>query len=163
VVALDAAKYGVCGLRDDGAVFCWGGGSLGKPGAGVIGDDETPAEAGPVEIGAPAVDIVMGTGHVCALLENGAVRCFGSGYSGQLGYGNTENIGDDETPASVGDVPLGGKAVQLGAGEQHTCALLDTGGVRCWGRNSDRQLGYGHTDNIGDDETPASVGDVPLP
>jgi alpha-tubulin suppressor-like RCC1 family protein len=170
VVALAAASQDVCGLRDDGAVFCWGGrafdpnaGALGKPGAGVIGDDETPAEAGPVEIGAPAVDVVMGSGHVCALLENGAVRCFGRGWNGQLGYGNTQYIGDNETPESAGDVPLGGTAVQISVGANHTCALLDTGGVRCWGENSYRQLGYGHTEDIGDDETPASVGDVPLP
>jgi hypothetical protein len=38
---------------------------------------------------------------------------------------------------------------------------MDTGNLRCWGRNSGI-LGYGTLDLVGDDETPASVGDVPL-
>jgi hypothetical protein len=42
----------------------------------------------------------------CALLTTGAVRCWGSANSGQLGYANTTRIGDDETPASAGDVDV---------------------------------------------------------
>ena len=42
-------------------------------------------------------------------------------------------IGDSETPASAGDVDVGGVVVQLAAGYQHTCAVLDDGAVRCWG------------------------------
>ena len=34
------------------------------------------------------------------------MRCWGYAAEGRLGYGNLENIGDDETPASVGDVPV---------------------------------------------------------
>ena len=78
-----------------------------------------------------------------------------------LGYGHTNNIGDDETPASAGDVNVGGVVVGLGLGRYHTCALLDGGSVRCWGHNNYGQLGYGHTTPIGDDEPPASAGDVP--
>ena len=43
---------------------------------------------------------------MCALLTSGSLRCWGAGYVGQLGYGNTKFIGDDETPASAGDVPV---------------------------------------------------------
>ncbi|MFO8071627.1 MAG: hypothetical protein R6V85_07105 [Polyangia bacterium] len=47
----------------------------------------------------------------------------------------------------------------------HTRAVIETGEVRCWGRN-DGQLGYGDDfgdeEYIGDDETPASAGDVPV-
>ena len=45
---------------------------------------------------------------------------------------------------------------------KHTCALLDTGNVRCWGSSSNGTLGYGNSDSIGDDETPASAGDVDI-
>jgi hypothetical protein len=34
--------------------------------------------------------------------------------------------------------------------------------VRCWGRASTGALGYGNIFDIGDDETPASAGDVML-
>jgi hypothetical protein len=40
------------------------------------------------------------------LLESGAVRCWGSGSDGQLGYGNTRNVGEDESPAAAGDVDV---------------------------------------------------------
>ena len=42
-------------------------------------------------------------------------------------------------------------------GDEHTCGRLDSGRVRCWGEGLFAQLGYGNTDDIGDDETPDSV------
>jgi alpha-tubulin suppressor-like RCC1 family protein len=94
------------------------------------------------------------------VLEGGAVRCWGSGEQGQLGYGNTEDIGDDETPASAGDVDVGTPATHVAVGFLHACATLATGAVRCWGRASTGALGHGNTEDIGDDEPPSSAGDV---
>lgn len=160
-IQIAAGGAHTCALLDTGAVRCWGDGSFGQLGYGnseIIGDDETPASAGNVDVGGTVTQIASGALHTCALLDTGAVRCWGRGFFGQLGYGNTENIGDDETPASVGDVDLGGTAVQIAAGVNHTCALLDTGNVRCWGNGV--ALGYGNFETIGDDEVPASAGDV---
>ncbi len=84
----------------------------------------------------------------------------GNGLYGNLGYGNTETIGDDETPASAGDVPLGGVAVDLALGSTQACALLNTNAVRCWGDGL--SAGYPGIVTVGDDETPADVGDVDL-
>jgi alpha-tubulin suppressor-like RCC1 family protein len=106
--------------------------------------------------------IATGYEHTCVLFDGGNVRCWGKGADGRLGTGATASIGDDETPAAIPDVALGGRAVQIAAGRNHTCALLDTGKVRCWGGNARGQLGYGHTRDIGDDEAPASAGDVSL-
>ncbi len=162
---LTVGLFHICGLLNTGSLRCWGEGSLGQLGYGnteFIGDDESPASVGDVPVGGSAMKVAAGGGHTCALLDTGAVRCWGWDEYGQLGYGNTENIGDDETPASIGDVPLGGTAVQIALGRAHTCALLDTGAVRCWGWGEYGQLGYGNTENIGDDETPASAGDVPI-
>jgi alpha-tubulin suppressor-like RCC1 family protein len=52
--------------------------------------------------------------------------------------------------------------VQLSASEYHTCASLSDGSARCWGWGSGGKLALGNTEDIGDDETPASVGSVPL-
>ncbi|MEZ5160050.1 MAG: RCC1 domain-containing protein [Marmoricola sp.] len=161
-MAIAAGREHTCAVTSTGAVRCWGYGYYGQLGYGnttTIGDDETPASAGNVPLSATAVAITAGWYHTCALLSTGDVRCWGYGYYGQLGYGNLHSIGDDETPAS--NVPLGAKATAITAGSNHTCALLTTGDVRCWGHDSYGQLGYGNTHNIGDDETPASAGNIP--
>lgn len=48
--------------------------------------------------------LISGGIHNCAILGNGSVCCWGLANTGQLGYGNTNNVGDDETPGSVGTV-----------------------------------------------------------
>lgn len=107
--------------------------------------------------------MTAGWHHTCVLSAGGAVRCWGVGEFGRLGYASTEDIGNDETPASVGAVQVGAPVVQVVAGGERTCALLETGSVRCWGHASfGTSLGYGNMEDIGDDETPAAAGDVPI-
>ena len=164
-----AGSHHTCAILDNGEVSCWGGGGDGQLGYGntdSIGDDETPDSAGAVNLGAgrTATSITAGNNHTCAILDNGEVSCWGNGGDGQLGYGNTDSIGDDETPDSAGAVNLGAgrTATSITAGQFHTCAILDNGEVSCWGGGGDGQLGYGNTDSIGDDETPDSAGAVNL-
>jgi alpha-tubulin suppressor-like RCC1 family protein len=108
-----------------------------------------------------AGEIATGNTHSCAIVA-AAVRCWGYGADGPLGYGNRTTIGDDETPASAGPVDLGpGSTVRaVSAGNAHTCALLTSGAVHCWGFGADGRLGYGNTNSIGDDEAPVSAGPV---
>lgn len=164
-LAVTAGNSHTCALMAAGGVRCWGDGQLGGLGYGNtddVGDDEPPAVAGDVALGGSAVAVTAGDGHTCALLASGHVRCWGANYWGQLGYGHTQAIGDDEVPATAGNVPLGGLATAVAAGSRHTCALLVSGDVRCWGIGSYGKLGYGSTESIGDDETPASAGNVAL-
>jgi alpha-tubulin suppressor-like RCC1 family protein len=143
-----------------GKLRCWGLGLYGALGHGnqsSIGDDETPASAGDVPVGGDVLQIVAAGSYTCALLGTGGVRCWGAV---PLRSGERRRIGDDETPASVGDMEIGGKAQQLAGSDSHTCALLTTGRVRCWGSSEFGQLGYASTQYIGDDETPATMGDV---
>jgi alpha-tubulin suppressor-like RCC1 family protein len=149
-------------------VRCWGSGSSGQLGyASTSNIGDGPAEMPPsmVNLGADSrvVDLAIGASHTCALLDTGAVPCWGAGSAGQLGYAATNNIGDDGNPAMPpADVDVGGTVEAIAAGANHTCALLDTGRVRCWGAGAAGQLGYGNAEDVGDDETPASAGDVPV-
>ncbi len=163
-VDLDAAADHTCASTGL-AVACWGMGRYGKLGLGSvssIGDDEAPSAFASVAApGENVEDLGLGDEHSCALAA-GRVRCWGSGAYGQLGYGNTEDVGDDETPSSAGNVDLGETTpvIQVASGYAHTCALLASGRVRCWGANGSGQLGLGHTLQIGDDETPGTQGPV---
>jgi cysteine-rich repeat protein len=165
VLQVSSGTNHTCALLDTGAVRCWGvgaGGKLGYANTFFIGDDEHPFSAGDVNVGGPVVQIAAGYDHTCALLDTGAVRCWGNaaGGWGTLGYGNNNSIGDDEHPATAGDVSIGGTVVQLATGRDFTCALLQGGAVRCWGAGSLGRLGYGNSNNIGDNELPSSVGPV---
>ena len=91
---------------------CWGANNEAQLGYGHlsrIGDNESPVSAGDVELGTglEAYQIAIGDKHTCVLLTDGAVRCWGLNTSGQLGYGHTSRIGDNETPAKAGNVDLG--------------------------------------------------------
>lgn len=60
------------------------------------------------------------------------------------------------------DVELGGAVAQVTLGNAHTCALLMTGAVRCWGQNSPGQLVLGERQPVGDDELPIAVVEIAL-
>ncbi len=163
IVQLVTGNAHSCVLIGGGAVKCWGdggNGALGYSSTQDLGDDEAIDTLPAVAIGGNARAITAGGNHTCALLDTGAVRCWGHASSGQLGYGNVENIGDNETPAVAGDVALGGAAIAITAGAAHTCAVLADGAVRCWGSNGVGQLGLGAVGNLGDNERPDSVGPI---
>lgn len=169
-IAADGGAFHTCAVMQTGAVICWGRNTDGRLGYALgplnesVGDDETPAEFvaqhGTIDVGGDVIQIVNGNGHTCALLDDATVRCWGLGDSGQLGYGNGNFIGDNETPASAGAVPVGDAVASLGGGWYHTCAVLQTGQVKCWGRGNDGRLGYGNVAWVGLSVTPASVGFV---
>ena len=85
---------------------------------------------------------------------------------GQLGYGppaDTSVLGDDEVASARGIVPVNGftPIAQVAVAEDHTCVLLRTGTVRCFGANRHGCLGYNSNAlEIGLYETPESAGDV---
>jgi alpha-tubulin suppressor-like RCC1 family protein len=101
------------------------------------------------ELCAKATRIAAGNAHVCAVLDMGAVYCWGANDSGQLG---TSAGTDSATPVKVAidkvmDVTAGGIP---GAGTAHTCALTASGRVSCWGANDSGQLGKGDTADTSD-------------
>ncbi|MFO7564966.1 MAG: hypothetical protein R6X02_20140 [Enhygromyxa sp.] len=152
-----------CARLEDQSVYCWGRNNAGQLGLGHtdnIGDDESITT--PTSIGVDVTEIEVGSFQTCALGVDHTVYCWGLGFYGQLGYGNLEWVGDDEAPSEVGPVPVGGPIRELAVGGAHTCALSLIGTISCWGYNTYGQLGYGHTDDIGDDELPSAAGTAPV-
>ncbi|PKN20156.1 MAG: hypothetical protein CVU65_17705 [Deltaproteobacteria bacterium HGW-Deltaproteobacteria-22] len=142
VFGVDDATSLACGLdhtcvvRLLGEVWCWGANDYHQ--VGPMDGDVTMPTAVPGVTGAVAV--VAGAWHTCALVTGGQVLCWGRNNHRQMGNSSTEAI--QATPAPVADLI---NVVALGAGNDHTCAILNNGSVHCWGRNDAGQLGDGTT------------------
>ncbi|MBC8074072.1 MAG: hypothetical protein IAG13_37475 [Deltaproteobacteria bacterium] len=171
VTALGVGGGFTCALRNDGVV-CWGanGGGSGRLGQGTepVYDFADPAMLPAIQLGGTPVRLAVGESHACAVLSNGAVRCWGSSEHGVLGLGEGVgdglDVGDDEVPGVMPAINLGfgAEAIDVTCGYENTCALLDDGSVRCWGIHAVLGQGMG-PQTIGDDETPASVTAIALP
>lgn len=157
-----------CGITKTGRIRCWGGADYGQLGYGsteTYGDDEAPFD-GEVHVGGlTALSITAGNEFSCALLSDATVRCWGRSNEGQLGYGSTETIGDDEVPADwdeFGAIKILEHATSISSGRAHTCARTADARLHCWGRGAEGQLGYGSTQNVGDDTADLPIGAVPV-
>jgi hypothetical protein len=82
--------------------------------------------------------IAAGWDHTCALMNTGGVKCWGNNHHGEIGDGTQK---DRLEPVNVSGLASGVDAIS--AGFDHTCALLSTGSVKCWGGNGRGQLGDG--------------------
>lgn len=131
---------GSCALRAGGSVSCWGSNEAGQLGIGLSFGDQ-PSSPTPVDLVGltGVVQLAAGSIHVCALIGDGTVRCWGSNTSGQLGDGTQlERNAPEPVPGLTG-------VVRIAAGDDHSCAVLASGQARCWGENFAGQLGDGTT------------------
>ncbi len=156
-----------CSVLQGGVVKCWGSNTSGQLGLGdgmsrgcsaaTSGDNLAAVDAGGV-----VESVFAGGNHTCALLVDHSVKCWGANERGQLGQGSKEKLGDG--PGEMGvdlaaiDLGAGVTAIQVSVGNAHTCALLEGGGVKCWGQNQTGQLGLGDAEDRGDE--PGEMGDA---
>jgi len=80
--------------------------------------------------------------HSCAVTDAGRVLCWGRGVNGQVGNGAHEIVTE---PTAV-EFPSAATWTAVATGAGHSCALDDAGGVACWGRGHEGQLGHGAND-----------------
>ena len=133
---VSSGREHACALSASGSVSCWGRNNFGQ-----VGDNTTADSIGPKVIipnGASAV--ATGDTHSCAIV-GGNVRCWGRNQWGQLGVGNNNDAPVPETIPNLTGVTA------IAAGNLHTCAIYSDanviGGVKCWGRNTNGELGLG--------------------
>jgi alpha-tubulin suppressor-like RCC1 family protein len=136
ITAIAARGEHACALAA-GGIRCWGANLNGQ-----LGDGSTTNRAAPVDVaGLTGISsIATGGEHTCALTSAGGVTCWGWNNKGQLGDGTTT---DRAMPTSV--TGLSGPVSAISAGGRHTCALMASGGVECWGYGEYGQLGDGTT------------------
>lgn len=142
-----------CARTFAGGVQCWGDNQRGELGNGVVTATRitTPVTA---NLGAPAVSIAAGAFHMCAILQGGAVSCWGLNADGQVGIGVISAT--QATPVATSPLQ---SAVSLEMGRDFTCAKALNGTVTCWGDNRYGQIG--NTDVGTDHPTPTTKTGLP--
>jgi hypothetical protein len=158
-----------CAVNASGSVKCWGwntDGQLGGASAQTCQPvqfflpPDQPCSLSPLDVvglGPGVTAIAAGGNHTCALTAAGGVKCWGSNYSGELGGASSGLCGPDLLPCSTTPIDVVGLTSgvsAIAAGNGHTCALLTTGAVKCWGWNLGAKVGNGSTV---DQPTPVSV------
>jgi alpha-tubulin suppressor-like RCC1 family protein len=131
----------VCAVLATGHIECWGQGGYGQLGNGADEGSDTPVEVSGI---ANAAQVTGGQEHTCARLSTGHIDCWGANWAGQLGDGGPGGGDLQGTPSEVQSIT---NATSVSAGAAHTCAVLSTRRVDCWGWNPWGQLGNGTVTN----------------
>lgn len=149
-----------CAITSSGGIKCWGASGNGQLGDGTAHDRSAPVDVD-LPNGVTATSIAAGSENTCAITSTNELLCWGSNRFGQLGLGTDEGPEECEPtenacstiPVAV-PLPVGVTPIEIAMGEEFTCVLTGTGGVMCWGFNSDGRLGDGTED---DSSTPVAV------
>jgi alpha-tubulin suppressor-like RCC1 family protein len=136
ISAISAQGSHSCAITTGGALNCWGYNFFGQLGDGTTTSSYLPVAVTGLDSGVSTVS--LGSSHTCALTTAGVAQCWGSNTNGQLGDGTTTS---SSTPISV--TGLGSDTAALGVGSNHSCAVSDSGSLKCWGSDTDGQLGFG--------------------
>lgn len=130
-----------CATLISGGAKCWG-----DSGSGELGDGQRVPSTTPVSVyGLTEVVSAISSGgpFTCILLSTGEMKCWGSNSNGQIGAGSGSNY----HPAPVTVSGLSSGVTAIATGNNHACALLNTGGMKCWGYNGTGHIGDGTTTN----------------
>ncbi len=157
VVALAAGGANTCAVKADKTVLCWGENDLGQTGNGQSG---SALVATPTLVGGlgNVASLAVSVKHVCALLADATLACWGSNSAGQLGNG-TNGVGTFSTaPVAIGGY---GSVVAVASHSSHTCAVQTGGALACWGNNGYGKLGDGSLAPL-NKNTPTPVSTSPV-
>ncbi len=172
-VQLSLGVFGSCAALGSGHAACWGlnyNGQIGDGSGGSVEAESLPTD-GNTSVFPPAeitpdfarrptyvrtsastrlqgvTSVARGLHHACALTDDGEVYCWGANYNGQLGDGTTLPRGFAGLVRAPSEGFFAGPAlsdvVHISSGWYHSCAVVRSGRVYCWGRNLNGRLGNG--------------------
>ena len=150
VAAVSVGSGFSCAVTTGDGAKCWGragAGQLGAPApsfcdppANTVPCAKTPVDVTGLTSGVTGID--AGAAAACVRTSAGGAKCWGNNSSGELGDGTLTNR---LTPVNV--IGLGSGVAQVTTAEAiftaHSCALLSSGQIKCWGENVYGQVGDG--------------------
>jgi alpha-tubulin suppressor-like RCC1 family protein len=155
-----------CALLANNTVKCWGSNASGQLGIGNMNNIGVAANQMGVNLAAVPLGtmritkLVGGLDFNCVLFENGSIQCWGNNQMGQLALGDKNPRGvapgeiNSSSMAKLGDGQIFN---DLACGGNHCCARSIQNTLKCWGANSQGQLGLGDLEDRGG--TAADIGD----
>lgn len=167
-LALAGDTSGPCALLDDGSIRCLGANDYGQRGIGSTVEAPTWVSDGNVlprvrlGSGHSAIALSSSYRHVCAILDDHSLKCWGENFYGCLGLGDAVHRG--RLPEDMGDalptvdLGAGARVMEVSAGQDTTCAILEDHRLKCWGFGGNGDLGLGDTATRGN--RPGQMGDA---
>jgi len=145
---ISAGEFHTCGVRPNGAAYCWGGGDL--------GDGDSTGSAKPVAVSGDLAfaTVSAGTGHTCGVTTAGSAYCWGINQFGELGTGTTMN---SKTPAVVSG---GLTFAAVRARATQTCGVTTAGAALYAHPNDERDLARAIAELIDDPRRGCELGAV---
>ena len=136
VTQISAGREHSCAVTTSGGVKCWGSDVYGQLGNdAMLVNKPTPVDV--QGLTSDVISVSAGQYHTCALTRSGGAKCWGLDNGGQLG--NDASVVNQPTPVDVRGLTSG--VTSIFAGGYYSCALTIAGGVKCWGSDSNGQLG----------------------
>lgn len=144
VVGLDSSvtdtasgPFQSCAVKTDHSLWCWGDNDNAN-----LGDGTTTGHTVPIKIdklGETVAEVSLYYDHSCSVGTDGSAYCWGFNLWGQIGAGESGTLAPFLTPTAV---TLPGAATSIGAGRDHTCVMLKSGAILCWGSNGAGQIAH---------------------
>jgi hypothetical protein len=132
-IAVGTGEKHTCALALNGTIYC-----MGRNGSGYIAGTETAVESPVPFIAQPPFSALFVGTRTNAAVSNDQLYLFGDNDANQVKPSSGDATGPTLYALSAGDVP-----VDVALGMSHTCVLLKSGFVKCWGANATGQLGTG--------------------
>ncbi len=152
VLQISAGGFDTCAVLHGGDLQCWGYDADGE-----LGDGNQTAQDVPTQVSGLDSDVQqvsVGEEQTCAITEDPSLTamCWGDPAHGDLGNGMFGGLPDPYPTAVFGmTAPASGGGVrvpdQIASGFNHTCLVLGSGKVTCWGSGDFGELGDGSTED----------------
>lgn len=126
VIASATGGTHTCAIKSDNSLWCWGNGSTGQLGLGSIA-----SKIFPFQVSGTYKNVAAGNAHSCAIRTDDTLWCWGSNNLRQLGDGSA--VSYSTSPVQV--TGTSDRYKEVFAGNNHTCGILTTDDIKCWGDN----------------------------